>query len=100
VIIPFNEKAKGEVAALAAFEQGEPEHNRRPGEIARKLQRYLVNVPRGPLAELMRTGAVQPIAPRVFGEQFLQLANDHIYFDDIGLDWSDPAFRKAEEQIL
>ena len=74
--------------------------NQRPREIARKLQRYLVNVPSGALAELMRTGAVQAIAPRVFGDQFLQLANDHIYFEDIGLDWSDPTFRNTEALML
>lgn len=72
----------------------------RPGGVARKLQSFVVQVPQRVRAELLAVGAVEIIREAEFGSQFVALANEEIYFNDIGLDWEDPTFRTGESLIL
>jgi CRISPR-associated endonuclease/helicase Cas3 len=97
VIVPWDAKARDLIARL---EDSELE---RPGIIARQLQPYIVNVPRGPFAELRQVGRIEPVNKRRFEDQFMQLtdeARDELYKDDLGFDWSNPTFRKVENGIL
>lgn len=95
VIIPYDDRAKGLLSALAEAE--------RPGAIARKLQPYVVNVPRGAFAKLGRIGRVVPVQKYRFEDQFMALTEEarrELYKDDLGFDWSDPTFRLVESGIL
>ena len=95
VIIPYNDTARRLLAELAEAE--------RPGRLARKLQPYIVNVPRGPFQELQRIGRVVPVQKYRFQGQFMRLtdeARQEVYKEDLGLDWNDPTFRKIESGIV
>lgn len=70
------------------------------GPIARKLQRYVVQVPRSAFAALAVAGSIQAVNPNRFGDQFWRLANVALYQDAFGLDWNEPTFRMAEDLIL
>lgn len=76
------------------------EHAEHPGRIARLLQPYTVQVPVDVRRGLLDAGAVRFIRPEDFGEQFAVLANLDLYRADIGLTWSDPAFREAEGLVF
>ena len=67
VLIPFDDEARGLLKELATTEQ--------VGEIARRLQPYVVQVPPGQFARLCAAGVVQPVAQERFGEQFWRLVN-------------------------
>jgi CRISPR-associated endonuclease/helicase Cas3 len=97
VIIPWDDEARDLITQL------EDPRLERPGAIARKLQPYIVNVPRRPFAELRKVGRVVPVQEHRFADQFMRLTEEawkEIYRDDLGLDWSDPSFRKIEAGIL
>jgi CRISPR-associated endonuclease/helicase Cas3 len=49
---------------------------------------------------LCAAGVVQPVAPQRFGEQFCALVNSSLYRQDVGLTWSDPTYRGAEENVI
>lgn len=71
--------------------------------VARRLQPYIVNVPRGPFADLRKVGRIVPINEYRFQDQFMQLteeARQELYNGDVGLDWSDPTFRKIGSGIV
>ena len=70
------------------------------GGIARKLQRYLVQVPEQGIRTLMAYGAVRPIQPEKFGHQFLRLENKDLYDPDCGLSWGEPAWLDSESTII
>lgn len=70
------------------------------GGIARKLQRYLVQVPEQGIKALMAYGAVRPIQPEKFGNQFLRLENKDLYDPECGLSWENPAYLSAEDTVL
>lgn len=70
------------------------------GGIARKLQRYLVQVPEQGIRTLMAYGAVRPIQPEKFGHQFLRLENKKLYDRECGLSWEEPAFLCAEDTVF
>lgn len=92
ILIPFDDDARGLLKHLATTE--------RVGEIARRLQPYVVQVPPGQFARLCAAGVVQPVAPHWFGEQFCALVNSNLYRRDVGLTWSDPTYRQAEENVV
>jgi CRISPR-associated endonuclease/helicase Cas3 len=95
VIIPWDDNARCLIKELEAAE--------RPSAIARKLQPYIVNVPRGPFAELQQVGRVVPVNKYRFEDQFMQLteeARPELYKDDLGFDWSDPMFRCVEKSMF
>ena len=68
--------------------------------IARKLQRYVVQVPHTAFAALRAAGAIQAVNEPRFGDQFWKLASRELYHEEFGLDWSDPTFRRAEGLIV
>jgi CRISPR-associated endonuclease/helicase Cas3 len=70
------------------------------GSVARCLQSYLVQVPQQAFIALRSVGAIQPVAPDRYGEQFMQLINKDLYDSHFGLHWSDPAFIKAESSVM
>ncbi len=95
VIIPYDDEARDLLGKLETAE--------RPGALVRKLQRYIVNVPRAASAELRRVGRVVPVQEHRFADQFLQLTEEgrrELYSEDLGLDWSDASFRKVESGIF
>lgn len=67
-----------------------------PGGIARDLQPYLVQVPPKARAKLIADRAADIVAEETYGDQFVVLTNRDIYFDDVGLDWDDPEFRRVD----
>lgn len=75
-------------------------HAGHTGGIARKLQPYVVGVPGRAHAALLAAGSAMTIAPERLGHAFVQLTNADLYSYEIGLDWSDPAFRNAESNIF
>lgn len=88
VIIPFDEEARGALRELE-FAEG-------CGGIARRLQPYVVQVPRKGYDALLKAGAIQPVASERFGEQFMQLVNPDLYHEHFGLHWDNPAFISSE----
>ncbi|WP_395665993.1 CRISPR-associated helicase Cas3' [Methylocella sp.] len=87
IIIPFDETARELINALR--------HAQNVGGLARKLQRYLVNMPPRDRSALIHRGAAEIIRPDQFGEQFVVLPDLSLYRDDVGLDVSDPTFTEA-----
>ena len=45
---------------------------------------------------LRNAGAVQPVAPEKWGEQFMALEHPDLYHDQFGLHWDNPAFIRSE----
>lgn len=92
ILIPFDAQGRRHLRDLETAE--------RVGEIARKLQPYVVQVPPGQFARLCAAGVVQPVAPERFGEQFWALVSESLYRPDVGLTWGDPTYREAERNVL
>ncbi|PWB83581.1 MAG: CRISPR-associated helicase Cas3', partial [Methylocystaceae bacterium] len=92
LLIGWDETAQKEIDALRYAE--------RVGGVARRLQRYLVNVPPRDRARLVQRGAAEVIRPERFGEQFVVLTDRSLYRDDVGLDVSDPAFEEARRLVI
>ena len=92
VIIPFDDNARKFIAEL--------EHTNDVRTVARKLQPYIVNVPREVFAKLRQAGSIQPINPARYDEQFVTLVTQNLYSGEIGLDWSDPAKRAPEDNLF
>lgn len=67
----------------------------RPGAIARRLQPYIVQIPRDARKGLISTGAAEIIRGEDFGEQFVLLVNEDLYDRRTGLSWDDPTFRST-----
>lgn len=88
VIVPFDDIARGALKALE-FAEG-------CGELARQLQPYIVQLPKQAYNALRETGAIQPVAPARYGEQFIQLLNPDLYHAHYGLHWDNPAFIRSE----
>lgn len=68
--------------------------------LARKLQPYLVQLPRQGFDALYKAGAVIPVAPKKWGEQFMVLLNPDIYSRRYGLHWDDPTFMEISSTIV
>lgn len=88
VIVPFDDDARRDIESLRYAE--------RSGGLARKLQPYLVQLPRNGFEALRKAGAIQPVAPEKWGEQFMELVNEDLYDKRFGLSWDDPTFAKTE----
>lgn len=88
VIVPFDDDARVALRELAFVPAA--------GGIARRLQPYVVQVPKNAYEALRNAGAIFPVEPNRFGEQFMQLANLDIYHSDCGLMWQQPDFIRAE----
>jgi CRISPR-associated endonuclease/helicase Cas3 len=71
-----------------------------PSRIAKKLQRYLVQVPQYGLEALMAAAAVQAVNEERFGNQFLKLSRPDLYDQLCGLSWDNPSFVSAESSVF
>ncbi len=92
VIVPYDDAAR---AALGALRDAP-----RCGGLARRLQPYLVQVPRQGYAALRQAGAIQPVAAERWGEQFMVLVNPDLYSPACGLWWEEPAFMNPASLII
>jgi CRISPR-associated endonuclease/helicase Cas3 len=92
VIIEFDDKAEKLVGDLAFAEN--------VGAIARQLQVYLVQIPEHGFKELLKAGAIKPIRPEKFGDQFWRLIDIDLYDGEAGLSWDNPVFMEAEKTII
>jgi CRISPR-associated endonuclease/helicase Cas3 len=77
VIIARDDEAKALVKDL--------EYANSCGAIARKLQPYLIQIPRNANLMLSASGAIQSIAPEKYGTQYMQLVALDLYSDRYGL---------------
>lgn len=92
IIIPYNEEAEKAIDDLQWAEN--------IGGIAKRLQRYLVQIPEQGFHALRKTGVIQPILPERFGEQFVQLTVlDGFYDEKKGFSWDNPDFLSVESQV-
>jgi CRISPR-associated endonuclease/helicase Cas3 len=92
VIVPYDQKAREALDDLR--------YATRCGGLARRLQPYLVQVPRQAFAALREVGAIQPVAEERWGEQFMVLVNPDLYRQDAGLWWEQPAFMNPANLII
>jgi CRISPR-associated endonuclease/helicase Cas3 len=92
VIVPFDDTACDALAALI--------HVERVGDVARRLQPYMVQLPKYGYDALYKAGAIQPVAPDKFGEQFMVLSNESLYDKRFGLSWENPLFFEAERTVF
>ncbi|MGY6554310.1 MAG: CRISPR-associated endonuclease Cas3'' [Wenzhouxiangella sp.] len=92
VIVPFDDDAREYLKSLR--------HVDKSGGLARKLQPYLVQLPRNGFDALRKAGAIQPVAPEKWGEQFMELVNMDIYSCEFGIWWEEPAFMKSANTII
>lgn len=92
VIIPFDDEARSAIHDLQFVDgiQG----------ISRRLQRYLVQVPRHGFDALRKAGAIEPVRPKEWGDQFMVLANESLYDPDVGLSWDNPVFITASSLVI
>lgn len=92
VIVPYDDDAREALSAL--------EYAASVGRIARRLQPYLVQLPRQGYDALVGAGAIQPVARDRYGDQFMQLVNTDLYNERFGLSWDDPTFLRAESLVI
>lgn len=88
VIVPYDEDAQDALEQLRYADKS--------GGIARRLQPYLVQLPRQGLSALRGSGAIQTVAPEKWGEQFMALVSLDQYDPHLGLSWDDPYFVQAQ----
>ncbi len=94
VIVPYgkDDRARKMIERLRYAEKS--------GGLARELQPYLVQLPRQGFDSLRQAGAIQPIAPEKWGEQFMELVNMDIYSERFGVWWEEPTFMKVANTII
>ena len=92
IIVPLDSRAREAIQALRFSEY--------VGGHARALQRYTVQVPKTTFDQLLKLGALAPIAPDRFGDQFFELVSDSLYSTRAGLNLSDPASVSAEAMVI
>jgi len=92
VIIPWDDAARQALDELR-FAKG-------CGAIARKLQPYVVQVPRRAYDELWQAHAIEPVAPERYGQQFVRLVNERLYDERFGLHWVNPQILAMERLCL
>ncbi|WP_211332201.1 CRISPR-associated endonuclease Cas3'' [Eilatimonas milleporae] len=96
VLIPYDDRARALIAALA-------DGSEKIGPLARRLQRYTVQVPPAAFDALKRAGVIATVDEHRLGDQFWALGADsfaNLYSPRYGLDWRDPTYRAAERQIF
>lgn len=91
VIVPYDDEARDALNRLR--------HAEKSGALARRLQPYLVQVPRPAYDALCGAGAVQAVMLDRWSDQFMELVNMDLYDGNYGLNWNDPAFIRAESTI-
>ena len=88
VIVPYDQAAREALKALE-FAQGSV-------GLARRLQPYVVQLPRYGFDALHKAGAVMAVAPKKWGEQFMVLAHEGLYDPDHGLSWDNPTYVRSD----
>lgn len=88
VIVPYDDQAAAALRELE-FAVG-------CGGIARRLQPYVVQLPRNAYDTLRSSGVIHPVAAQRFGEQFMQLVNIELYHKKFGLRWDNPEIISAD----
>lgn len=88
VIVPYDGAARETLEQLR-FAEGSV-------GLARKLQPYLVQLPRQGFDALYNAGAIAPEAPQKWGEQFMALVHPDLYDTQFGLHWDDPSFIRSD----
>jgi CRISPR-associated endonuclease/helicase Cas3 len=88
VIVPYDDDAREALKELR-FAHGSV-------GIARRLQPYLVQLPRQGFDALRKAGAIQAVAPEKWGEQFMALMHEDLYDLKFGLHWENPSFIRVE----
>lgn len=91
VLVPWDDQARRSLDALVTGYGS-------TGTLLRQLQPYSVSVPDRARAALLQKGAVVQVRPE-FGDSILRLPDLTSYQQTTGLDLSDGAYRKAEENI-
>lgn len=91
VIIPWDDIAEQALRDLE-FAQG-------CAGLARKLQPYVVQLPRQGFDALVKAGAVVPVAEAKWGNQFMALIHKGLYDPQVGLSWDDPSYIRTEYLI-
>ena len=93
LIIPYEPEAESLVNSLRFADQ--------VGGIARKLQPYLVQIPKQAFIALADAKAIAPVAAERFGDQFWILVNIDLYDKHgAGLDWENPTFHSVESLVM
>lgn len=92
ILIPYDDIARQALEGLRYAEKC--------GGLARILQPYIVQVPERGYVELQKAGAIQPVKPEKFGEQFMELINPSLYDERFGLNWDNPFFIQAESMVI
>ena len=92
VIVPYDDEARDALHELS-FSEGSV-------KLARKLQPYLVQVPRRGFEALRSSGAVQYVAQQRWGDQFAELTNINLYDKNFGLSWDNPTFVHACNLVI
>lgn len=93
VIVPFDGGAVEGVEKLAIAEIPS-------GHLARRLQRYVVQVPPKARDALVANGHVAFAHPELRGDQFAVLRTPGLYRKDVGLVWEDAEYLSEEAVIL
>jgi hypothetical protein len=88
VLVPYDDEARDALAS--------PQHAESCVAIARRLQPYLVPLPRQGYEALREVGAIRPRSPERYGEQFLELINPDLYDDRFGVHWNNPSYIRTE----
>jgi CRISPR-associated endonuclease/helicase Cas3 len=92
IIIEFDDKAERLLRDLEFAEN--------TSGIARQLQVYLVQIPEHGFKELLKAGAIKPIKPEKFGDQFWCLIDSELYDKQgAGLDWHNLYFIQSENGV-
>jgi len=93
VIVPWDEKAQDAVDKLGIDKIP-------PGLIARKLQTYVVQVPKRARELLVRYGHVAFESPELRADQFAVLKTRSLYGPEVGLLWETPEYLAAEDTLI
>ncbi|HEY0199389.1 MAG TPA: CRISPR-associated endonuclease Cas3'' [Rhodanobacter sp.] len=88
-----------DIAARSALADLEFAEGKGTSGIARRLQSYLVQLPRQGYLALLKAGAIQAVRPDRYGDQFMRLVNPDLYDERFGLHWDDPAYLSSERLI-
>ena len=98
VIVPYAGRSRRDRIVARLLE--ELRWVERPGRIARRLQPYLVPVPRRVREHLLAADAASMIREDAFAEQFVVLTHPDLYRHDTGLNWHHPEYRTAESLVF
>ncbi|MDP5135220.1 CRISPR-associated endonuclease Cas3'' [Rheinheimera baltica] len=92
IFIPYDNEAKVLLKELESTDE--------VSSVLRKLQPYIVQIPRSGFDSLQIAGVIQTVVPHRFEEQFWELVNLDIYDAEFGISWAEPNFIKAENLVF